>query len=280
MPTPSARPLAEHTFRCWRVRRVLLLARLRQRQGHRRRRRSRRAGAPPRPATSRTSSPRPPSPSGFGVKLLRGPARRRRPALEDQPAAEVVPRHLSRLHRPRPRGDAGRRAGAGADRQEGLRAQGRRPSTSSVLAAAERALQPDLQLRLAGDRRGLLLRHVRVDGREPEDDGPGRRRPRHLRSLRQTCATQMHDTLQTFGASTFEVQDMCTTMNVRLSETGQAINEMAESASRVAEGVRTPGRRRRPGPQRRRAGLQRRRDRDPAQPHRHRRRDGRHRRFE
>ena len=28
---------------------------------------------------------------------------------------------------------------------------------------------------------------------------------------------------------------MCTTMNVRLSETGQAINEMAESASRVAE---------------------------------------------
>ena len=45
----------------------------------------------------------------------------------------------------------------------------------------------------------------------------------------------MHETLQTFGASTFEVQDMCSTMNVRLSETGQAINEMAESASRVAE---------------------------------------------
>ena len=30
-----------------------------------------------------------------------------------------------------------------------------------VLAAAERALQPHLQLRLAGDRRGLLLRHLR-----------------------------------------------------------------------------------------------------------------------
>ena len=52
-------------------------------------------------------------------QVLRGPARRRRPAQQDQPAAEVVPRHLSRLHRPRPRRDARRRAGAGADGQEG-----------------------------------------------------------------------------------------------------------------------------------------------------------------
>jgi methyl-accepting chemotaxis protein len=61
--------------------------------------------------------------------------------------------------------------------------------------------------------------------------GPGR----DISDLFGTVRTTMHETLQTFGASTFEVQDMCSTMNVRLSETGQAINEMAESASRVAE---------------------------------------------
>ena len=117
-------------------------------------------------------------------QVLRGPARRRRAAQQDQPAAEVVPRHLSRLHRPRPRGDAGRRAGAGARsprRRFGRKGDG---VDHQVLAAAERALSRDLQLRLAGDRRGLLLRHVRVDGREPEDDGRGRPRPRHLRPLR------------------------------------------------------------------------------------------------
>ena len=58
---------------------------------------------------------------------------------------------------------------------------------------------------------------------------------RDISDLFGSVRNQMHDTLQTFGASTFEVQDMCSTMNVRLSETGQAINEMAESASRVAE---------------------------------------------
>jgi methyl-accepting chemotaxis protein len=61
--------------------------------------------------------------------------------------------------------------------------------------------------------------------------GPGR----DISDLFGTVRNSMHETLQTFGASTFEVQDMCSTMNVRLSETGQAINEMAESASRVAE---------------------------------------------
>jgi methyl-accepting chemotaxis protein len=58
---------------------------------------------------------------------------------------------------------------------------------------------------------------------------------RDISDLFGNVRNQMHETLQTFGASTFEVQDMCATMNVRLSETGQAINEMAESASRVAE---------------------------------------------
>ena len=91
---------------------------------------SRRAGAPPRPATSRTSSSEAATPGGFGVEVLRGAARRRRAALQDQPAAEVVPRHLPRLRRPRPRGDARRRAGAGADREEVLRAQLARASTS------------------------------------------------------------------------------------------------------------------------------------------------------
>src|SRR5262249_12413518 len=47
----------------------------------------------------------------------------------------------------------------------------------------------------------------------------------------------MHETLSSFGASTVEVQEMCEGMNVRLSETGQAINELAMSASRVAEGA-------------------------------------------
>jgi methyl-accepting chemotaxis protein len=61
--------------------------------------------------------------------------------------------------------------------------------------------------------------------------GPGR----DISDLFGTVRNTMHETLQTFGASTFEVQDMCSSMNVRLSETGQAINEMAESASRVAE---------------------------------------------
>ena len=48
--------------------------------------------------------------------------------------------------------------------------------------------------------------------------GPGR----DISDLFGTVRNTMHETLQTFGASTFEVQDMCSSMNVRLSETGQA----------------------------------------------------------
>jgi methyl-accepting chemotaxis protein len=63
--------------------------------------------------------------------------------------------------------------------------------------------------------------------------GPGR----DISDLFSTVRNVMHETLTTFGSSTSEVQEMCAGMNVRLSETGQAINELAMSASRVAEGA-------------------------------------------
>jgi methyl-accepting chemotaxis protein len=63
--------------------------------------------------------------------------------------------------------------------------------------------------------------------------GPGR----DISDLFATVRNVMHTTLTSFGASTNEVQEMCEGMNVRLSETGQAINELAMSASRVAEGA-------------------------------------------
>jgi methyl-accepting chemotaxis protein len=63
--------------------------------------------------------------------------------------------------------------------------------------------------------------------------GPGR----DISDLFAAVRNGVHETLQTFGASTFEVQDMCAGMNERLSETGRAITEIAESASRVAEGA-------------------------------------------
>src|SRR3954470_7079428 len=63
--------------------------------------------------------------------------------------------------------------------------------------------------------------------------GPGR----DISDLFAKARNVMHQTLTSFGASTVEVQDMCEGMNVRLSETGQAINELAMSASRVAEGA-------------------------------------------
>ena len=63
--------------------------------------------------------------------------------------------------------------------------------------------------------------------------GPGR----DISDLFATVRATVHDTLTTFGASTFEVQDMATAMNERLAETGRAIHEIAESASKVAEGA-------------------------------------------
>src|SRR3954451_10769238 len=65
------------------------------------------------------------------------------------------------------------------------------------------------------------------------DAGPGR----DISDLFATVRNVMHETLSSFGASTIEVQEMCEGMNVRLSETGQAVNELAMSASRVAEGA-------------------------------------------
>ena len=58
---------------------------------------------------------------------------------------------------------ARRRAGAGAGGQALLEAQRRRRADSSAARRRARAVSRDLQLRLAGDRRGVLLRHVRVD---------------------------------------------------------------------------------------------------------------------
>jgi methyl-accepting chemotaxis protein len=63
--------------------------------------------------------------------------------------------------------------------------------------------------------------------------GPGR----DISDLFATVRGTVHETLQRFGASSFEVQDMCATMNERLSETGRAIHEIAESAGKVAEGA-------------------------------------------
>ena len=63
--------------------------------------------------------------------------------------------------------------------------------------------------------------------------GPGR----DISDLFAEVRNVVHETLQTFGASTYEVQDMCSAMNERLSETGRAITEIAESASKVAEGA-------------------------------------------
>ncbi len=112
------------------------------------------------------------------------------------------------------------RKGAGVDHQ--------------VLAAAERALSRIFNY----DSQAIVeafyydtFASMGVNLKMMGEAGAGR----DISDLFGTVRNQMHETLQTFGASTFEVQDMCSTMNVRLSETGQAINEMAESASRVAE---------------------------------------------
>src|SRR3954471_971542 len=63
--------------------------------------------------------------------------------------------------------------------------------------------------------------------------GPGR----DISDLFADVRNIMHETLTSFGASTSDVQEMCAAMNRSLSETGQAINELALSASRVAEGA-------------------------------------------
>ena len=63
--------------------------------------------------------------------------------------------------------------------------------------------------------------------------GPGR----DLSDMLGAVRGKLQDTLQTFGASTGEFQDMCATMQVRLGETGQAISELAASAARVADGA-------------------------------------------
>jgi methyl-accepting chemotaxis protein len=63
--------------------------------------------------------------------------------------------------------------------------------------------------------------------------GPGR----DISDMFSVVRNVMHETLSSFGASTHDVQEMCANMNRSLSETGQAIHELALSASRVAEGA-------------------------------------------
>ena len=63
--------------------------------------------------------------------------------------------------------------------------------------------------------------------------GPGR----DLSDMLGAVRGKLKDTLQTFGSSTGEFQDMCATMQVRLGETGEAISELAASAARVADGA-------------------------------------------
>ncbi|MDA0182583.1 globin-coupled sensor protein [Solirubrobacter phytolaccae] len=63
--------------------------------------------------------------------------------------------------------------------------------------------------------------------------GPGR----DISDLFADVRNTMHDTLKSFNDSTFVVQEMCSGMNRSLSETGQAVNELALSAQRVAEGA-------------------------------------------
>ena len=128
--------------------------------------------------------------------------------------------------------------------------------------------QPRLQLRLAGDRRGLLLRHVHVDGREPAHHRRGRPGPRHLRPLRRRAQHDARDAaelqrLHVRGAGHVLLDEH------PLSETGQAVNELAVSASASPKAPRArptspsraaPPSSRLPPPQRRRRAL----------PHRHR----------
>ena len=105
-----------------------------------------------------------------------------------------------------------------------------------VLPAAERALSRIFNYDSQAIVEAFYYDTFAVDGREPADDGRGRPRPRHLRPLRHRAQQDARDAAD-LRRLDLEVQDMCSSMNVRLSETGQAINELAESASRVAEGA-------------------------------------------
>ncbi len=62
-------------------------------------------------------------------------------------------------------------------------------------------------------------------------------RGRDISDLFTPIRSNLRETLQAFGASTLDVQHMCTGMNERLAETGRAIAEIAETAGRVAEGA-------------------------------------------
>ena len=216
-------------------------------------------------------------PNGFGVAYFEGLLRRRHPAQQDQPAAEVVPGHVSRAARHRPRRAARRRAGAGAGRQALVERRSESRRRRGAARRRARALA-DLQLRLAGDRRGVLLRHVRVDRRRPALDRRGRPGPRHLRPARRRprqAAGHAADLRRPRPSSSRTCARRCTSGSARparrspswpraprASPTGAARQADVAVQSRAAVEQATTRRRRR----------------ERAQPHRHRRRDGRHRR--
>ena len=174
--------LAEHTFS--HAASGQFLTRLRERARAFASPTSRRAGAPPRPATSRRSSPRPPSPERLRRRLLRGPAGRRRAAQQDQPAAEVVPGHVSRVPRPRPRRDARRRAGARPGHQAHAAAAAPRASTSTVINAAERAISRVFNYDSQAIVEAFYYDTFSSMGVNLKVDGRGRPGPRHLRHVR------------------------------------------------------------------------------------------------
>ncbi len=247
--------LAEHTFTAGPA--GGFLREYANSKGMPRRRRSRRAGAPPRPATSRTSSSRPPSRGGFGVKYFEGllgvGALHSKINLPLKWFLGTYPVFIDLVHEAM-LADVPEPARVG---QEGLRPQGREHRLPGAGRRRARA-QPHLQLRLAGDRRGLLLRHVRVDGREPEDDG--RRRPgsRHLRPLRHRA---QHDARDPADVRRLDLRGPGHVLDDERAPVRDRPGDQRDGRERVARrrGVRAPGRRRRPGPQLRRPGLQRRR---------------------
>jgi methyl-accepting chemotaxis protein len=72
-----------------------------------------------------------------------------------------------------------------------------------------------------------------VNLRAMGEAGPGR----DISDMFSVVRNVMHETLMSFGASTTDVQEMCAQMNRSLSETGQAINELAmnDARSRIEE---------------------------------------------
>ena len=142
-------------------------------------------------------------------QVLRGPARRGRAAQQDQPAAEVVPGHLPRLPRPRPRGDAAPTS------PEPARVVKKRFGRSSderrrrVLADAERALSRIFNYDSQAIVEAFYYDTFASMGVNLKIDGRGRPGPRHLRPVRHRAQHDARDAADASAPRRFEVQDMC-----------------------------------------------------------------------